>query len=514
MEVGDLDKITASASSNHELSEERTVMTTKPPDWVKDAVFYQIFPDRFAKSDLFGRNGYPTKAENLQPWGAPPTHHGFQGGDLLGVLEKLDYIVDLGINAIYLNPIFSSASNHRYHTFDYYNVDPLLGGNKAFKSFLDAAHKRNIRVILDGVFNHASRGFFQFNHLMECGSESPYIDWFHIHGWPVNAFDLQHQPNYDAWWGMHSLPKFNTHNPAVREFLWDVATHWLRQDIDGWRLDVPNEIDDDAFWQEFRHRCKAINPEMYIVGEFWGEAHRWLGGDQFDGQMNYLITRAVLGFFTNNNIDQTDTVHTGYGYIQPLNGHQFAAELERIHNRLYQQPIVFSQMNMLGSHDTPRTMTIARKDSNSVALMYLCLMTIPGAPNIYYGDEIGLEGGRDPQCRRAFPWKRPELWNNDLRLKIKKYIQLRHKFHVLRRGDFKILYANDHLVVYQREYLGQTAVIALNSSHRPQAYHCPQDFPKQLAEQFPGTGRPLQPGTKVSIHSQTGRVWIEPNLSP
>ena len=140
-------------------------MKIETPDWVRDAVFYQIFPDRFAKSDRFGQD-YPSKPANLQPWGAQPTYHGFQGGDLLGVMEKLDYLQDLGINAIYFNPIFASASNHRYHTYDYYTVDPILGGNRAFRELLDAAHARNIRVFLDGVFNHASRGFFQFNHLM------------------------------------------------------------------------------------------------------------------------------------------------------------------------------------------------------------------------------------------------------------------------------------------------------------------------------------------------------------
>ena len=230
------------------------------PEWVTGAVFYQIFPDRFARS---GR----VTGLNLQAWGSPPTLHGYMGGDLWGVAEKLDYLVSLGVNALYFCPVFQSASNHRYHTHDYFQVDPMLGGNEALRHLLDEAHARGIKVVLDGVFNHASRGFFQFNDLLEHGEASAYRDWFHVTGWPLSAYDEDRPANYAAWWGMRALPKFNTGHPAVREFLLSVAEHWMKFGIDGWRLDVPNEIDDDAFWQEFRRRVKAINPEAYIVGD-------------------------------------------------------------------------------------------------------------------------------------------------------------------------------------------------------------------------------------------------------
>jgi neopullulanase len=475
------------------------------PEWVQDAVFYQIFPDRFAISPRFGQD-YPRKPTFLQPWGSPPTYHGFQGGDLLGIIEKLDYLVDLGINAIYLNPIFNSASNHRYHTHDYYMVDPILGGNKALQELLHASHKRHIRIILDGVFNHASRGFFQFNHLMECGEESPYRDWFHVHGWPINAFDHHYPPNYDAWWGLHSLPKLNTHNPAVREFLWDVAEYWLAQGIDGWRLDVPNEIDDDAFWQEFRRRCKAVNPDAYIVGELWGEAHRWLQGDQFDGQMNYLFTRAAMGFFIPD-MDQTDTGRCGLGYMQPLNGRQFAQELERIQNHLYHPAITRSLMTMLDSHDTPRMMTIAREDLTAVKLMILCQMTVAGAPVIYYGDEIGLAGRHDPDCRRAFPWLNTAVWDQSLLAYYQACIQLRHEIAALRRGDFSIIYASDGVVVYQRRYQGQTAVIALNSGSKPETIYCPALFQDTLTERLVPAGENFVAGGAYLLNGRSARVW-------
>ena len=386
-------------------------------------------------------------------------------------------------------------------------MDPVLGGNKALTELLKAAHKRNIRVILDGVFNHASRGFFQFNHLMECGQESPYTDWFNVHGWPINAFDEAQSPNFDAWWGMASLPKFNIRTPAVREFLWRVATHWLKEGIDGWRLDVPNEIDDDDFWREFRRRCKAINPDAYIVGELWGEAHRWLHGDQFDGQMNYLFTRAALGYFSGDNMDQADTVRSGYGYIQSLNASQFATELDRVFNHLYDQEIVMSQMNMLGSHDTPRTLTVARHDKTALRLMYLCQMTAPGAPNIYYGDEIGMSGAHDPYCRSAFPWHDESSWDTALLTDIKKYIRLRHETPALRRGNFRIMYANDHVVTYQRQYRGQTAVIAFNMGEHEETIMAPPGFPQRLEEKLNPNGQQFMANVTMTLPPRNGRVW-------
>jgi neopullulanase len=431
------------------------------PDWVKDAVFYQIFPDRFAF------NAEVAKPANLQPWGSRPTPHGFQGGDLIGAADKLDYLADLGINAVFFNPVFASAANHRYHTHDYYQVDPLLGGNRALAHFIDQAHRRKIRVVLDGVFNHASRGFLQFNHLMEAGAESPYLDWWHVNGWPINAYETHEEPNYAAWWGKHALPKFNTNNLMVREFLWDVATYWLEKGIDGWRLDVPGEIDDDEFWREFRRRCKAVNPEAYIVGELWDEAERWLGGDQFDGQMNYMFGRAALGFFAGSEMDQSGTVRTGYGLLPALDGPEFAAAMQHIFGELYHREIVLAQMNMVGSHDTPRLMTVASNNGGIVRLIFRCLLTVPGAPNIYYGDEIGMVGDSDPDCRRAFPWHRPHSWDVELRAELQRLIGLRQETAALRRGDFSIRYSADYSVIFQREFEGQRVVVAFNAGAEP-----------------------------------------------
>ena len=230
------------------------------------------------------------KPSNLQPWGAPPTAHGYQGGDLLGVVEHLDYLADLGINAIYFNPIFRSASNHRYHTHDYYQVDPMLGGNAALRELLDAAHARGIRVVLDGVFNHASRGFFQFHDILENGPESAYLDWFTVEEWPLRPYGGRQGRTIGAGGATGRCRSSTPTRRPCGEFLWDVARYWIEFGIDGWRLDVPQEIDDDEFWREFRRVVKAANPDAYIVGEIWGDAERWLQGDQFDAVMNYGVS--------------------------------------------------------------------------------------------------------------------------------------------------------------------------------------------------------------------------------
>jgi len=430
------------------------------PEWVRDAVFYQIFPDRFARSDRVA------KPSNLESWYSPPTTCGFKGGDLYGVIEHLDYLQDLGITAIYFCPIFQSPANHRYHTHDYMVVDPILGGNQALRDLLDEAHGRGMRVILDGVFNHASRGFFQFNHIIENGPASPYVDWFQVHQFPLRPYHAPRgQHGYAAWWDMPALPKLNVHTPAVREFLWNVATYWIDFGIDGWRLDVPAEIDDDEFWREFRRRVKAANPEAYIVGEIWHKATRWLQGDQFDAVMNYLFTRACLGFFVGDNLLRSEVARTGYQSIDTLTAEGFRSDIEDL-LATYDRSITEVQLNLLGSHDTPRFKTLARGDDTAYRLATLFQMTYPGAPCIYYGDEIGLEGGHDPGCRGAFPWDEHK-WDQGLRAYVQRCINLRRAHPALRRGDFVWLFAGQGVVAYLRRLEDEVLVVVLNNSHRP-----------------------------------------------
>jgi cyclomaltodextrinase / maltogenic alpha-amylase / neopullulanase len=423
------------------------------PDWAKNAVFYQIFPDRFALSQRV------KKPQGLEPWTSPPTVHGYKGGDLIGVVEKLDYLQDLGITALYFNPIFQSASNHRYHTHDYFQVDPMLGGNAALRELLDEAHKHNMKVVLDGVFNHASRGFFQFHDILENGEKSPYLDWFHIHKYPLHAYgggDI----GYDAWWGLPALPKFNTDTLEVREFLFSVATFWLHFGIDGWRLDVPNEIADDKFWQEFRSRCRAVNPECYIVGEIWDDATRWLQGDQFDAVMNYPLARAIYGFVATN-INDAEVKRSGFQKIYPLEAEEFVKELGVLFT-LHRPEVVDAQLNLLGSHDTPRALTILQQDETALRLAILLQFFLPGVPCLYYGDELGLSGNHDPDNRAAMPWQADQLWSHSLHGYIKKLLGLYHLHPALRRGVYRPLYAQENLVALERRLDYNHVVVIVN----------------------------------------------------
>lgn len=452
-------------------------MTIITPDWLRDAVFYQIFPDRFAR-------GRENQNQNIkfESWDSPPNPYGFKGGDLYGVIEHLDYLTDLGINAIYFNPITASASNHRYHTYDYFHIDPLLGGDDAFRALLDAAHERGIRVVPDGVFNHASRGFWQFHHVLEIGSGSPFVDWFHFNPdrlnrkkhWGAYPGDQEQRDlnsgmgsfnaiGYNAWWNLPALPKFNTNCQAVREFLFDAAVHWINFGADGWRLDVAAEIDDDSFWQEFRRRVKAANPDAYIVAEIWHEAKRWLQGDQFDATMNYLVSAALMGLLVKDKIP-------AYAYniggmqkvLRPLNAAEFADRIDYLLS-LYQPEINQAQLNLLDSHDTARFLTVAGGDVDVLKLAYIFLLTYVGAPCIYYGDEVGMDGGPDPECRKSFNWD-VKTWNHELRAYFKQLIQIRKDEPALRRGTYQRIYADADVIAYARQYDSETLIIVINTA--------------------------------------------------
>jgi glycosidase len=437
------------------------------PEWVKDAVFYQIFPDRFARSARVPKPG------GLEAWDTPPTAHGYKGGDLLGVLEHLDHLQDLGVTALYFCPIFQSASNHRYHTHDYYQVDPMLGGNEAFFELLNEAHRRGLRVVLDGVFNHASRGFFYFNDILENGPHSAYLDWFNVNGFPPNAYDHDEPAGYEAWWGLHALPKLNTSNPQVREYVMRVAEHWLRLGIDGWRLDVALEIKAEGFWEEFRQRAKAINPEAYIVAEIWDPVPDELQGDRFDATMNYPFTEAVIQFAAGRRIVRKMVENKGYKPYTPITARQYADRIDAL-LALYPWEITLAQLNLLDSHDTARLITIANRDRASVKLATLLLMTYPGAPSIFYGDEIGLEGGvPDADTRRPFPWDHPDAWDREALAYHRELIALRRAYPALRRGTYHRLYADEHVYAFARRLGKNVMVVAVNSGQTAQTIALP-----------------------------------------
>ena len=432
-------------------------MSTSPPDWVKDAVFYQIFPDRFAKSQR--PPGKIFQSILLEPWEVAPTLQGYKGGDLWGVIEKLDYLQDLGINAIYFTPIFQSASNHRYHTHDYYQIDPLLGGNEAFAELLKAAHERQIKVVLDGVFNHASRGFFFFHDILENGPHSPWVDWFKIEDWPLSAYDGSKPANYLGWAGNRALPEFNHDNSGAREYFMQIAEYWVKFGIDGWRLDVPFEIKVPGFWQEFRQRVKAINPEAYIVGEVWGDARQWLDGTQFDGVMNYLFAGPTIAFTAGDRVILEQVEGRAYQCHPALDASSYAEKIQHL-LALYPWSIQLGQLNLLASHDTARLLTIAGGDRATIELATLLLLTFPGAPSIYYGDEVGLPGGTDPDSRRGFPLE--ENWDREILDFHRQLIALRHRYAALRSGEYQLLSAAGLVYVFGRILAEEKLIVAVN----------------------------------------------------
>lgn len=435
----------------------------KNTDWVKGAVIYQVYPDSFARSASFRADGL------FEKWDAPESPHGFKGGNLRGAEERLDHLKSLGVTAVYFNPVFASAANHRYHTHDYFRVDPVLGGDAALASFLKAAHARGMKVILDGVFNHASRGFFQFNHILENGKASPYRNWFHAHGYPLKAYNLEvsERPNYACWWDLPALPKFNTKNPEVRKFILSVARHWLEFGIDGWRLDVPFEIDDDAFWREFRRVCKAVNPGCYITGEIWGEAKRWLKGDQFDAVMNYQLSAACIAFFGGGKLHLT---HSYDGRrLKPIGKRRFIAEIEK-QLGWYSFHSTLVQMNMLSSHDTDRLHDTYGGDRARLKQAAVFSYLFPGAVNLYYGEELGLSGTLNNGTRRGMPWNDTKIWDKELLAFYRRLGALRRGNPVIRDGRFEFLkdYCAGDILAFRR-FLpgGRRIVCVMNSGDSP-----------------------------------------------
>jgi glycosidase len=410
------------------------------PVWVKDSVFYQIFPDRFENGDL------TNDPANLAPWSAKPTIHSFHGGDLRGVIDRFYYLLDLGINSIYFTPIFLSPSNHRYNAVDYFQIDPKLGNLQVFKSLLDVAHRNQVRVVLDGVFNHCGRGFFAFNDILENQADSPYLDWFHIKKLPVDAYSPGDATTYLGWWKYKSLPKFNTANPHVREYIYSVARYWLEQGIDGWRLDVPNEIDDDDFWAKFRETVYKTNPDAYLLGEIWDGDTRWVGNTHFDGLMNYPIRTLILDLLTEKKKAGT--------FINDLDSW----------TRHYPLENVFAMYNTLGSHDTERIFSLLNKSVEKLRLAYLILFTFPGAPAIYYGDEVGVEGGADPDNRRTFSWNEAE-WKIDILQWVKRLIRVRNNQNSLRRGNFSVIpLMDDSAFAFYRKDGDDLTIVVGNAS--------------------------------------------------
>jgi len=409
-------------------------MNQSQPFWVRDAIFYQIFPDRFSNGDITN-NPNP-----VDEWGSKPTINNKFGGDLQGILNHLDYLTDLGINAIYLNPILQANTNHKYDTYDYFKIDPSFGDEKTLRLLISECHRRGIRVVLDGVFNHCGYDSILFNDVKTYGEQSRYSKWFEIHSFPISKEIVNYQTCGGTWY----LPKLNTKNPIVQDYLIDVAIYWTKNfEIDGWRLDVPWKIP-MKFWRRFRERIKREFPETYLIGEIWRDPSIWTKGDTFDGIMNYALRNSILDYCVYDRMDAED----------------FNYELEQ-QIGIFNQSACY-QLNILGSHDTPRIFTLCSEEINRMLLTITFLFTYIGVPMIYYGDEIGLTGGDDPDCRKCMPWNHTEDWNTKISGYYKKLIKARLDHIAFRKGTFTPLFIFNGVYAYQRQYENDCAVIILN----------------------------------------------------
>lgn len=370
--------------------------TFQAPEWAKSTVWYQIFPERFAN----GREDL--SPENVLPWGSKdPDVNDFFGGDLQGIVDKLDYVEDLGVNGIYLTPIFSAPSNHKYDTLDYYSIDPHFGDPELFRTLVSQIHQRGMRIMLDAVFNHIGSASPQWQDVVKNGAQSRYKDWFHIHSFPVT------EGNYDTFAFTPDMPKLHTANPEVQRYLLDIALYWIREfDIDGWRLDVANEVD-HAFWKTFKQAVSAEKPDIYILGEIWHSSEPWLRGDEFHAVMNYPFTEPMIEYFADRAIPASRMAHRLNAHL--MNGMKQVNEV---------------MFNLLDSHDTKRLLTRCRNDEKKARALLAFMFAQTGSPCIYYGTEIGLDGENDPLCRKCMVWDK-EKQNQEMHTFMKRLIALR-----------------------------------------------------------------------------------------
>lgn len=378
----------------------------KTPDWVKNTVWYQIFPERFC-------NGDPSiNTPQVLPWGN--SNHQVKnkeayGGDLQGIINKLDYLKDLGIGGLYLNPINLAYTTHKYDTIDYYEIDPVFGSKKTMKELSQKAHERGIKIMLDGVFNHCGWLFPQWQNVVKNGPKSPYYSWFMVNKWPFDKnWENSSKGNFYAFAFADFMPKLNTNNPEVQKYLLDVCEFWVKKyDIDGLRLDVANELSHD-FCRELHKKMKSLKPDFYIIGEIWHNSMPWLRGDEFDSVMNYPLAEAINRFFLDNKQKKQTLVQ----------------DLNRC-NTMYPIQITEVLFNLLDSHDTIRLITKTGSE-NKTWQQLVMLFSMPGTTCIYYGTEVLLKGNHDPDCRRCMPWDEIEEGEFDDRIEFtKKLIQLR-----------------------------------------------------------------------------------------
>lgn len=403
------------------------------PSWIRDRVWYQIFPERF-------RNGDTTNDPvGTEAWGAAPTRDNYMGGDLQGIIQQLAYLKELGINAIYLNPIFQATSNHKYDTIDYFKIDSQFGTIDDLKELTERCHQLGMKVVLDLVINHCGYNHPYFQDIVEKGENSPYRDWFYVHEFPVSLSDSK----YDSVWYFQYMPKWKTSNPQVKQFVFDLVSFWQSETgIDGWRIDVADEVEVN-FLRELNIHVKKINNNAIIISEIWHDAKTLMMSGGTDSVMNYDLRSILLDYVVDRSID-----------IE-----RFHARLVRYVNR-YSAVELDQMFNLLGSHDTERIFSRCGERLDVLRLLIAWQYMMPGNPVVYYGDEYGLPGENDPGCRACMPWEidyaNHPLWNY-----IRQWNRLKTSEAALQQGHIELLCSSDEVLYGVKRSVGADRVLLI-----------------------------------------------------
>lgn len=409
-----------------------------PPKWAQDAVIYNIFPDSFAT----GKGKISGQASQKQWEGQ--TVRGKLGGTIKGITENASYIKKLGLNAIYINPIFTAGEYHKYDLIDYFHIDPCFGTNEDFKELVETFHANGIKVIIDGVFNHCGWRFFAFEDVVRKGQQSAYKDWFYGLQFPVIRPDNgEDYPNYECFGYERLMPKLNTANLQVQEYFCKVGRYWVEEfHTDGWRLDVASEVN-DGFWRKFHEEVKSVNPEAILIGEVWESANHWLDGTIFDSAMNYDFRKHCKRFFAEGSIDAAE----------------FDGRVTDMRMR-YRRQTVYAQLNILDSHDVSRFLSVCGEDRRRYKLAIIFQMCFPGIPSVFYGDELGVTGIREEEYRQPMPWGRQD----ELYAFFEQAIRMRKQQKALTQGDYHTInaVAGSRLYGFERTYEKQRVMIFLN----------------------------------------------------
>ena len=451
------------------------------PDWVYGGVMYQIFPERFANGDD------SINPKNTVEWGLTPTRLDFQGGDLYGVIQNLDHIESLGVNIIYLNPVFLSTSTHKYDSWDHFKVDPTLGGDDALRELIKECHNRDMKIILDCSLNHVHPRHFGFQDLVKNGEKSKYKDWFTVFDYPVRFIHRPHlyantykvgwdgneeeykryldktfeetmvpveireddgpivEPSFKAWWGVPDMPKVNFESKDARKWALDVTKHWIENfDIDGWRMDVAKELD-FSFWKDFRDTAYGTKEDVLLISEIFGDTSQWLQGDRFDGTMNYSFRETMTDYFATKRI----------------NNKEFADSLANLYS-MYSFEALSSCQNLLSSHDVKRFLNRSGNNEDGILGAIFLQATFPGIAGIYYGDEIGLGGADDPFNREPFPWHDQPSWNMTILEFTKTMMNIKNSNTIFKYGRFELLNDTEDVVIFRRILQDESLLCIVN----------------------------------------------------